>query len=324
MAYYPKIAPRFQYDLLAACTIWRHCDIIARMSTCFKYFPPDRTVKNWGLYLCDVGWQQMSLEKDYPIRKHPDGYYYTWEAGRRLAEYQIGLVFAGRGVVEFERGKPIPLAGGTLFLLAPGVWHRCRPDAATGWGTLWIGFNGKNAEAVVDSIFRKDRCALKSIAKAKEFKYAAMRFIAQVFKHGEDRPFSIIGELVSLLGRLADGEFDDNAAAENTALIRTAQQEIARRYAEAIDFRALAESLGTSYDAFRHRFAAETGMSPLQFQLSERLRTARNLVANSDMPIREIARRTGFSSAAYFTRFFKETVKMPPVEYRQAQAETAK
>ena len=75
-----------------------------------------------------------------------------------------------------------------------------------------------------------------------------------------------------------------------------------------------------SYDAFRHRFAAETGMSPLQFQLAERLRTAKNLIANSDMPIMEVARRTGFSSAAYFTRFFKESMKMPPIEYRNAQS----
>ena len=317
-AYDMQSAFVFQYELLADCTIWRHCGIIPRMSTRFKYFPPDSTTKKWGIYLCDVGWQQTSLEEDYPIKKHPDGYYYTWEAGRRLAEYQLGLVFSGKGVVEFERGKPIPLTSGMLFLLAPGVWHRCKPDDTTGWGTLWIGFNGKNAAAIVDSIFHKDGCAVMSIARAKEFKYAAMRFIAKVFKYGETRPFSIIGDLTSLLGHLADGEFDDRDSPTGASLIRNAQHEIARRYSEVIDFKALAESLGTSYDAFRHRFAVEIGMSPLQFQLSERLRTAKNLVANSNMPMQEIARQTGFSSAAYFTRFFKNATGMPPQEYRLA------
>ena len=290
------------------------------MSTRFKYLPTGNDTKKWGLYLCDVGWQQTSLGADYPIKQHPDGYYYTWETGRRLSEYQLGLVFSGKGVVEFERGKPVALGSGSLFVLAPGEWHRCKPDDKTGWGTLWIGFNGKSAATIVRNIFKAEGCAVKTIDKAKEFKYAAMRFIARVFKYGETKPFSTVGDLMSLLGHLADGEFNNDHQPTSATAIRNAQCEIARRYAEVIDFKALAESLGMSYDAFRHRFAAETNMSPLQFQLTERLRIAKNLIANTDLPMQEIAKRTGFASAAYFTRFFKGSTKMPPREYRSAQS----
>ena len=289
------------------------------MSTRFKYFPQDKSTSQWGLCLRSVGGQQTSIESEYPIRQHPDGYYYTWETGRRLEENQLGLIFSGKGVVEFERGKPIHLTEGTLFLLAQGQWHRCRPDDRTGWGTLWIGFNGKAAQQIVRSIFHLKN-HVKQLAKAKEFKYAAMRFIARVLKDGENRPFSVVGDLMQLLGHLADGEFDANTSQTTAGTIRNAQCEIAQKCAEVIDFRVLAESLGTSYDAFRHNFAAETGMSPLQYLLSERLRTAQNLVANTDMPIQEIARRTGFSSAAYFTRFFRNATKMSPCEYRRAQS----
>lgn len=290
------------------------------MSTRFRYFPSNKATGQWGLCLRSVGWQQTSLKSEYPIRQHPDGYYYTWETGRRLSEHQLGLIFSGRGVVEFERGKPIQLTEGNLFLLASGQWHRCRPDDRTGWGTLWIGFNGKMAQSIVHSIFQAEDRAVRPLAKAKEFKYAAMRFIARVLKDGESRPFSTIGDLASLLGHLADGEFDSDASPTKAGAMRNAQGEIARRYAETIDFRALAESLGTSYDAFRHNFAAETGMSPLQFQLSERLRTAKNLVANTNLPIQDIASRTGFASPAYFTRYFKDATKMSPLEYRRAQS----
>ena len=94
----------------------------------------------WGLCIYDVGWQRVSPHDDYPIRQHPDGYYYTWETGRRLSEYQLCFVFSGEGVVEFAPHKPVALTGGKLLLLAPGEWHRCRPNPKTGWGTLWIGF----------------------------------------------------------------------------------------------------------------------------------------------------------------------------------------
>ena len=294
--------------------------ILMAMSTRFRYFPEDNATGLWGLCLRSVGWQQTLLESEYPIRQHPDSYYYTWDTGRRLSEHQLALVFSGSGVVEFERGKPNHLPSGTLFLLPQGQWHRCMPDALTGWGTLWFGFNGAAANAVVRSVFHDENRFIKPLAKAKEFKYAAMRFIAGALKNGVDRPFSMIGDLVQILGRLADGEFDDVSSPGTASLIRNAECEIARRCTEIVDFRKLATSLGLSYDAFRHRFAAEAGMSPLQFLLAERLRIAKNLVINTNLPIAEIARRTGFSSPAYFTRFFKEGTKMPPGEYRQIQA----
>lgn len=290
------------------------------MGARFRYFPADNSTGQWGLSLRSVGWQQTSLESGYPLRQHPDGYYYTWDTGRRLSEYQLCLIFSGGGVVEFERGCPHELTGGTLLLLSEGKWHRCRPDEKNGWGTLWIGFSGIMAQTIVRSIFHTDECVIKPVAKAKYFKYAAMRLIARAMKQGESRPFSIIGDLVSLLGRLADGEFDEDVASARITAIRNAKCEIARRCADVIDFGALAASLGVSYDAFRHNFTAKMGMSPLQFQLSERLRIAKNLVADTDMPIQEIARRTGFSSAAYFTRFFRNATKMSPCEYRRAQS----
>ena len=290
------------------------------MSTRFRYFPPDNTTSQWGLSLRSVGWQQTSLADDYPIKTHPDGYYYTWETGRKLSEYQLCLIFSGSGVVEFERGKPHSLTSGTLLLLSNGKWHRCRPDAKTGWGTLWIGFSGKMVQPMMYSIFHTDDCIIKHLGKPKEFKYAAMRLIARVLKDGEYKPFSSVGDLMQLLGHLADGEFDADISPTRAETMRNAQYEITRRYAEVIDFKALAEELGTSYDAFRHNFVAETGISPLQFQLSERLRMAKNLVVNTNMPILEIAARLGFASAAYFTRVFKDATTRSPIEYRRAQS----
>ena len=64
------------------------------MSTQFRYFPQDKVSMGWGLCIYDVGWQRVSPHEDYPIRQHPDGYYYTWETGRRLSEYQLCFVLS--------------------------------------------------------------------------------------------------------------------------------------------------------------------------------------------------------------------------------------
>lgn len=288
------------------------------MSTQFRYFAQDKASMGWGLCVYDVGWQRISPHTDYPMRQHPSGYYYTWETGRRLSEYQLCFVFSGEGVVEFAPRKPVALSQGKLLLLAPGEWHRCRPNPETGWGTLWIGFGGKMARSIVRSVFHREGSVVLPVAKAKEFGAAAMRLVNQMLKFGERRPLSSAGDLMGLLGRIAEEDFDNEASVTTSASIRQAQASIVRRACETIDFVELAKSVGMSYDRFRHQFAEVTGFSPLQFQLTERIRVAKNLVANTNLPISDIARRTGFSSAAYFARSFKAAAKLSPIDYRKA------
>lgn len=286
------------------------------MKTQFIYLPQDKATRSWGLYVCDAGWQRTSPHEEYSRRQHPDGYCYTWETGRRLSEYQLFYVVSGGGVVEFEPGRPRTLAGGTLLLLTPGEWHRCRPDGETGMGTLWIGFNGKMAHSIVQSAFHSGGRIMRKVDKANDFEAAAMRLVNQMVKSGERRPLSSAGDLISLLGRISEGEYDNQTTPTTTDAIRQAQAAIARRATETIDFGELARAAGMTYDRFRHHFVDTTGLPPLKFQLAERLRMAKNLVSNTDLPMAEIARRTGFSSSAYFTRFFKAATKMSPTRYR--------
>lgn len=290
------------------------------MSTQFRYFAQDKASMGWGLCVYDVGWQRVSPHDDYPMKQHPDGYYYTWETGRRLSEYQLCFVFSGEGVVEFEPNRPIALSQGNLLLLAPGEWHRCRPDPETGWGTLWIGFGGKMARSIVRRVFHQDGSFVLPVAKANEFESSAMRLVNQMLKFGERRLLSSAGDLMSLLGRIAEEDFDSEAVVTTSAAIRQAQAAIVRRACETIDFAELAKSVGMTYDRFRHHFAGMTGFSPLQFQLAERMRVAKNLVSNTNLSISEIARRTGFSSAAYFARSFKAATKLSPIGYRRTSS----
>lgn len=272
---------------------------------------------DWGLCVYNVGWQKISPHEDYPVKRHPDGYYYTWETGRRLSEYQLCFVFSGKGVVEFKPNRPVALSRGKLLLLAPGEWHRCRPQADSGWGTLWIGFGGKMARRIVRRAFHRDESLVLTVEKAKEFGSSAMQLVNQMLKFGERRLLSSAGDLMSLLGRIAEQDFDGEAVMTTSAAIRKAQSEIIRRACETVDFTELAKDVGMTYDRFRHHFADMTGLSPLQFQLTERMRVAKNLVANTNMPISDIARRTGFSSAAYFSRSFRATTKLSPISFRR-------
>ena len=76
------------------------------------------------------------------------------------------------------------------------------------------------------------------------------------------------------------------------------------------------------YSMFRKKFLAYTKMAPLEYQLALRVRRAANLLANSETPIAQIARETGFQSPAYFSRFFHRSTGLSPVQYRKRHFET--
>lgn len=54
----------------------------------------------------------------------------------------------------------------------------------------------------------------------------------------------------------------------------------------------------------------------MHFVLKEREKTARNLLENSEMSIKEIGLSLGFSNQNYFSDFFKKRSGFPPSEYR--------
>jgi AraC-like DNA-binding protein len=67
----------------------------------------------------------------------------------------------------------------------------------------------------------------------------------------------------------------------------------------------------------RRRFRAATGMPPHRYALEARLRRARALLAEGDLPIKVIAERLGFSDVQHFSRCFTHAVGSPPAAYRR-------
>ena len=63
--------------------------------------------------------------------------------------------------------------------------------------------------------------------------------------------------------------------------------------------------------------AKESGLSPLQYQLERRLARAKNLLASSDMPVKDIAAALGFNSTWYFAHFFQKHMRSSPAAYRK-------
>ncbi len=286
------------------------------MKSTHRYFPVNDTQRSWGLYATCVGHSVTEPGDTFPSSLHPDEYFFTWDKGRVLHEWQIILIECGRGTVEF-RNRRHSAKEGSLIVLPPGCWHRYKPNRKTGWTTLWIGFGGDLATRLAGGAgFGRDG-EVREVSHARRFHGLFADTVADILERGKDSVYSTAARIPSLIAALAEERNLESDGTSHQGLVHRAQSHIAEHASEIVDFALLAESLGVPYRTFRYLFSKETGSSPLQYQLDIRLARARNLLKSSDMPIAEIAKSLGFNSTWYFAHFFRQRVHLSAATYRK-------
>src|SRR4051812_9327070 len=85
-----------------------------------------------------------------------------------------------------------------------------------------------------------------------------------------------------------------------------------------LDVRAMAGHACVSERTFARRFRAETGTTPLQWLLGQRVLEARRLLERSDLPVEVVADRAGFGTAASLRDHFARATATTPTAYRRA------
>jgi AraC family transcriptional regulator len=84
-----------------------------------------------------------------------------------------------------------------------------------------------------------------------------------------------------------------------------------------VALRAVAEDVGMSYFHFSRAFKQSMGMSPTNYIGERRIERAKKLMQETDLPISEVALRSGFSSQSHFTTFFRRLAGVTPRSFRK-------
>lgn len=294
----------------------KHMICFLAMNTPYRYYPVTPAQRKWGLFVTCVGHNTTQPGAVFPSPKHPDEYYFTWKVGRTLHEWQIILIEKGRGVVEFKGGR-FKVETGSLIVLPPGCWHRYKPDPKTGWTTLWIGFGGELADNMIGAAGFSCDGSVQSFNNNPIIQLFAAT-VSDLLANDNRSPFSAAASIPMLVAAILEAPKSNQTNDDtSTASILSAQMHITEHLSETIDFQALARKVGLTYRSFRYLFVKESGLSPLQYQLERRLARAKNLLASSDIPVKDIAKTLGFNSTWYFAHFFQKHAKTSPAVYRK-------
>lgn len=79
----------------------------------------------------------------------------------------------------------------------------------------------------------------------------------------------------------------------------------------------LARSVGMSRTSLSNKFKELVGETPMNYLTDWRILSAKELLRDSDMSIREVAHQIGYQSETAFIRVFKNRVAMTPLKYKK-------
>jgi transcriptional regulator GlxA family with amidase domain len=91
----------------------------------------------------------------------------------------------------------------------------------------------------------------------------------------------------------------------------------AQRLREPLTVAAMARHAACSERTFARRFRSETGTTPLQWLLGQRVLHARRLLEATDLPVEHVADAAGFGTAASLRAHFRRATATTPLAYRR-------
>lgn len=283
-----------------------------------KYFSMGRAEENWGLYLDTAGYSKVEPNQSYPKNyEHPSTHTFSWNKGRVLKGYQLLFISKGGGVFESEFANSIEITEGTCLFLHSGVWHRYKPNPQSGWEEYWFGFNGSFANELMNKGFFNVDLPFIKVGMNTELLQLFHKLIEtiQVAAYGYQQ--IIAGIAMQILGVIYSiSLYKGQEKSTVGMLIEKAKFLLQESLEKPVDLIQMARELPMGYSTFRKEFKRITGEPPNQFLLNLRLDRARYFLESTDMNINEIADRTGFDSAYYFSKLFKKKNGKSPKFYR--------
>ncbi len=244
---------------------------------------------------------------------------FRYDGGYRLARdsydsFLIMYILKGTCFVTVGSHTMQAMAG-QLILLDCYAPHAYGTDS--GFEALWIHFDGPMARSFYETIVSGKGSLLypahpDAIHRSLYDIYDTFRSRAPI---AEDQ---ISGTITNILTDLLSSEKTQQVSGQTQIGISEAISHINKYFYKPITLQELADIAALSPYYFSRVFARETGMTPHKYLISTRMANAKFLLKTSQMSVKEIAIRSGFSDESGFCTAFKKQEGMTPKEYRSS------
>lgn len=228
----------------------------------------------------------------------------------------IMMTVSGKGTYSVD-GEVFEMLPGNVFFADRDVEYISRPLTAD-WKVHWITFE-YGVMLFSENLFTASKSSVFTLQNQEEISAVFHSIYDAVSLDGFYGGFSASAMLYQLIIRLnrETAALPDLRGKVNPA-VSAVLKYINEHYAEDITLEMLCSAAGGLSEQYLCRlFKQATGMRPVEYILKKRIGIARSYLEKTDMPISEVAERTGFHNTSYFYRNFKKFTGTSPLTCRQ-------
>jgi len=231
--------------------------------------------------------------------------------------YLLHAILSGKGRFHYQN-RIRQLHAGEAFLIPPGEITFYEADENTPWEYAWIGFDGYE----VPGILRK--CGLLDgnfIFRAGEHSHFLTSFenLVDVFKQQVHNEFQLKGCLYLMLSHMLQDTKPEQRGSYETIYLKEAKNYIQHNYGYDIHIFDIARYVGIDRTYLFKLFKKEEKISPQEYLINFRIKTAMNMLEQPQYSVTEIAYSCGFKDAPSFSKHFKKRIGITPLQYRKSR-----
>jgi len=237
------------------------------------------------------------------------------------AETVLEYIVEGRGYLNVD-GENYAATKGDVYILRKKTTHTYWSDAKSPWVKIFFNIRGSLAEKILEEYklgtkgkvvlngesleddFREmlARVSDNTITQAERFDGAAVDFLKIIIKLAnlERMRGNLKGDLMSV-------EDEMNKLIEY----------ITMNPKRIVSNQELGDVIFHSKDYVIKRFFANFGVTPYEYQIQQKIFSAKNLLGHTKMSVKEIASSLGYDDQHYFSYMFKKRCGLSPTQYRK-------
>lgn len=224
--------------------------------------------------------------------------------------YVFEYVLKGEGTVIIDNRIKFKVRENDVYILPKYYNHKFYPDIGNPWQKIYLVLDGTFAEQCIQS-YGLNHKYLFNNCNIEECFYDMRNVFLSVnprLNHMAAKVF------LDIIQRLYD--HDSNSSKQISADVATMKDIIDNNLCESLDLNKICHNIQRSKSYMIRRFKEETGRTPYDYLLSEKIELAKKLLSLTDFSIKEIAEKLKFVDQYYFSGIFKKKNGISPKTFR--------
>mgnify|MGYP005761083137 FL=1 len=228
-------------------------------------------------------------------------------------ETVLEYVVSGKGYLTVD-GVDYEAAAGNIWLLRQNTTHSYYSDPNDPWTKIFFNIRGHLAEQIIEEYPIRDKVILNGTDFENDFREMLQILYDKYVPQSKLFDKTAIWFLQTVI-QLSNNLVLPTRQNESIEMEKT-KEYILLNLNRIISNEELANRIFRSKDYCIKKFQKTYGITPYEFQITQKLALAKNLLRSTYLPIGDISSRLGYDDQHHFSNLFKKHCGISPSEYR--------